>query len=250
MSELGEQPHAPDHFTWPIEGKAGTPLLTHYIRSHVSIGEVDDPELHDKILPQIATVGQRAFPHWGEAGTRRFLGWLNGTNTISYTTTPEGQVAGFSVFTVSELEMYDKIPSVMYTAYAGVDPDFEGQGIYEKSLLPIVEVEKPDVVAGCTGNPAIYVANRHVASQKGYDFYPTGESVPEDILELGRNTLASCVSENAANKLSPNLIKNNKGITARGKNPFPYFDQYLKLEPTQQVLYLLIKQRPTDFLIF
>lgn len=186
-------------------------------------------------------IGRQAFPHWSESGYNFFISRLKGSAQLSYTTTPDGKVVGFRVFEYAYLNGDINDPTVLYTAYSGVDKEVEGNGINEKSFIPIIDFEQPDVIAGCTGNPAIYVANQRIAEEKGYDYYPVSDSVPYNIFQLGRDILTQFSSEDASERLGPNLVKENSDVTARGNSPFQYFEQVLKLQPTQQVLYMMVK---------
>jgi hypothetical protein len=189
---------------------------------------------------QIKEVAALAFPHWSQERVDRFVGKLSARKALTLTFAPTGEVVAFSAFKVGLLADSSSPFKVLYTEDIGVHPDYRNMSIAQRSTEPILDLEKPDMIAGCTGNPAYYIVNARLAAARGLLLYPESSETPAPLFELGKAVLRQFSTSNAELGLDPRLVKTRKTVASRGEGHFPLFDDVLQLTSYQQVLYLAL----------
>lgn len=224
--------------TFEIEDKNGEKYFVRYFKQ----GEITGGGSVDltQEIPQIRQIAELAFPHWNRGRAERFADSFSRLPSFTLTYSPEGKVIGFNVFEIGQLQDSAEPVKVIYTDYAAVHPDYEGKELSQRSRSPVLDKEKPDIIAGSTGNPAIYSINSKLARERGMVFYPDSETVPTAVHELGKKISDQFSSPGSSADLDQRLVKTRRFTSSRGKGTFPLFDEELKLQPNQQVLYMAV----------
>lgn len=243
MTESSEHDLKPgvERKVWDVEGEPGEKFNVSYYKLDKIVNETDEKIIPKTVLNDVYYTALKAFPHWDEDATDYFWHTFMNTKTFITINNADNECVGFSVFKNENLG--DR--KVTYFQYSGIDPKQEGRGLMEKAREKLLEIEKPEIFAGRTANPSIYVSSKKIAGRLGYDFYPTEDSVPDTVNQLGREVLTLCSGETAAEKMERNLVISRKSQASKGRGSFELFDK-LFTEPNQQVLYLAVKPENVD----
>ncbi|MBA3724150.1 MAG: hypothetical protein H0W89_04665 [Candidatus Levybacteria bacterium] len=234
-------------FTSEVRDSQRAPHKVEYV--HIPITEdpnlpkmLDIPWVKDH-LQDILDITRERFPTYTDDYlNEKFTQYINNANGLDIITASDGHIEGYHFYKLRNLQGYNPTLKSMYTHYAAIREADEGKNLNEITRIPALDVENPDVIAGSTANPAIYISNQRIAQRRGMAFYPTDLNVPDALLRLGQQVLDA--TQTAANppSIEAGLKRTYASSVSRGKGPaYPFFEEVMKLEPNQHVLYMMVR---------
>lgn len=152
----------------------------------------------------------------------------------------EERVIGFQSY------IYDELPGskgakYLYNLYAAILPDEQSAGLRRKASDLILELLKPDVIAGTTHSISYYKSFQNAGTDSGYQTYPRpGEIVPSQIFLLVQDVFRGAFGERSISTLDPRLVRTDPDDDPYTQDlpggEFYFFEKELNLRPEQGVL--------------
>lgn len=210
-----------------------------------NVGNFEHPELSSE-KAAFLNLASRAFPNYSDSGMWSLINKMDKADYFDLVYSFGGDMVAFHIYKSLHVTMDLPRPGVrltpddfalktMYVDHAATDPDFESRGITTAAREAVYRLEKPDVFCGSSANGGIYVANQRLAHNLGYDFYPTSEGSPVEVVKFANRIHDQMKLRNA--DLDDRLVRTYTGPVSQGNRPHPLVET-LDLGPTQHVFYM------------
>jgi hypothetical protein len=235
-----------NHTASDIEDRKGNKYTVNFYQFDNSPQEGVENSGIANLMPDIVRVAAAAFPHWTDNGKSFAENTLPKAKALSVIRTEDGEVVGFNIYTPGVVEGM----RFLYANYAGIDPveDADGNpkyrrtGLMERAREADIKAFNPDILTGCSAVGEVHLAIKSLSDRTDRVMYPLEGTVPSSVGMLGKKIYSIVNGADTYDSVDENtLVRHGKSPYAKGKAPYPLFNQ-LDLQPNDALIYLSLSK--------